>query len=172
MDIQQLHNQAQSAQRNGNLAEAARLYREILAAAPVPEVMVNYGNVLARLGNRGEAMAQYDQALKQKPDFFEALFNRGNLYLETNRLREALDDYERAVVIRADVPAVWNNRGTALRRMRRSDEALASYDRAVALAPGHVNALTNRAIAADANNVASFPIVTDRFVVGNIQFRF
>jgi len=147
MDIQQLHNQAQSAQRNGNLAEAARLYREILAAAPVPEVMVNYGNVLARLGNRLGALAQYDQALKQNPPLFEALFNRGNLYLETNRLREALDDYERAVVIRADVPAVWNNRGTALRRMRRSDEALASYDRAVALAPGHVNALTNRAIA-------------------------
>jgi len=77
MDIQQLHNQAQSAQRNGNLAEAARLYREILAAAPVPEVMVNYGNVLARLGNRLGALAQYDQALKQNPPLFEALFNRG-----------------------------------------------------------------------------------------------
>ena len=147
MDIQQLHNQAQSAQRNGNLAEAARLYHEILTTAPVPEVMVNYGNVLARLGNRKEALAQYDQALKHSPRLFEALFNRGNLYLEINRVQEALDDYERAVMIRADVPAVWNNRGTALRRLRRSDEALASYDRAVALAPGHVNALTNRALA-------------------------
>ena len=76
MDIQQLHNQAQSAQRNGNLAEAARLYHEILTTAPVPEVMVNYGNVLARLGNRLEALAQYDQALKQNPPLFEALFNR------------------------------------------------------------------------------------------------
>ncbi len=147
MDIQQLHNQAQSAQRNGKLVEAARLYREILTAAPVPEVMVNYGNVLARLGNRTEALAQYDQALKQNPRFFEALFNRGNLYLETNHLQDALDDYERAVALRADVPAVWNNRGTALRRLRRSGEALASYDRAVALAPSHVNALTNRALA-------------------------
>src|SRR3954469_25974841 len=104
MDVQHLHNQAQLAQRNGNLAEAARLYREILATTAVPEVMVNYGNVLARLGNHKEALAQYDQALKQKPDFFEALFNRGNLYLETHRAGEALDDYERGVAIRADVP--------------------------------------------------------------------
>jgi hypothetical protein len=40
MDVQHLHNQAQLAQRDGNLAEAARLYREILALNAVPEVMV------------------------------------------------------------------------------------------------------------------------------------
>ena len=146
MDVQQLYNQARLAQRDGNLAEAARLYREILTTAAVPEVMVNYGNVLARLGSRKEALAQYDQALKQKPDFYEALFNRGNLHLEISRDQQALEDYERALALRPDVPAVWNNRGTALRRLRRLEEALASYDRAAGLAPGHVNALTNRAI--------------------------
>jgi protein O-GlcNAc transferase len=147
MDPQQLYNQARLAQQGGNLAEAARLYRQILAASPVPEVMVNYGNVLARLGNHSEALTQYDQALKQKASFFEALFNRGNLYLETNFAQEALEDFDRVVAIRPDVPGVWNNRGTALRRLRRPEDALASYDRAVALAPAHVNALTNRAIA-------------------------
>jgi predicted O-linked N-acetylglucosamine transferase (SPINDLY family) len=147
MDPQQLYNQARLAQKNGNLAEAARLYRAILATTAVPEVMVNYANLLAQLGDRAQALTHYDQALKHKPDFFEALFNRGNLHLETGRAKEALEDYERAVALRADVPGVWNNRGTALRRLRRTQEALASYDRAVALAPGHVNAHTNRAMA-------------------------
>ncbi|HZQ40529.1 MAG TPA: tetratricopeptide repeat protein, partial [Rhizomicrobium sp.] len=147
MDSQQLFNQARLAQRDGNLVEAARLYREILALAPMPQMMVNYGNVLARQGNSGEAMAQYDRALNQWPDFHDALFNRGNLHLQANRAQEALQDYERALAVRADVPAVWNNRGTALRRLQRSAEALGSYDRAVALAPSHINALTNRAIA-------------------------
>ena len=147
MDLQQLYNQARLAQKDGNLAEAARLYRQILGASPVPEVMVNYGNVLVQLGRRPEALAQYDQALKQKKNFFEALFNRGNLFLETGRAQEALADFEQVVAIRPDVPAVWNNRGTALRRLRRSQDALASYERALSLAPAHVNALTNRAIA-------------------------
>ena len=147
MDPQQLYNQARLAQKNGNLAEAARLYRQILSASPVPEVMVNYGNVLAQLGRRPEALAQYDQALKLRKNFFEALFNRGNLFLETGRAQDALADFDFVVAIRGDVPAVWNNRGTALRRLRRSQDALASYDRAVTLAPTHLNALTNRAIA-------------------------
>jgi protein O-GlcNAc transferase len=147
MDLQQLYNQARAAQKNGNLVEAARLYSQILAASPVPEVMVNYGNVLAQQGRPAEAMAQYDRALKLKTDFFEALFNRGNLLLEMSRTQDALADFDRVVAFRPDVPGVWNNRGTALRRLRRHEEALASYDRAVALAPAHVNALTNRAIA-------------------------
>jgi predicted O-linked N-acetylglucosamine transferase (SPINDLY family) len=147
MDLQQLYNQARLAQKNGNPAEAARLYRQILSASPVPEVMVNYGNVLAQLGDRPEALAQYDRALKLKKNFFEALFNRGNLFLETGRAPDALADFDSVVAIRSDVPAVWNNRGTALRRLRRSQDALASYDRALALAPAHLNALTNRAIA-------------------------
>jgi predicted O-linked N-acetylglucosamine transferase (SPINDLY family) len=147
MDLQHLYNLARLAQKDGNLAEAARLYRQILAASPLPEVMVNLGNVLAQQGNRQEALAQYDQALKQRSDFFEALFNRGNLHLESGRGQEALADYEKVLSIRSDSAGVWNNRGTALRRLHRLEEALFSYERAAALAPTHVNALTNRAIA-------------------------
>ena len=147
MDPQALYHQARQAQQSGNLMEAVRLYGQILATSPVPEVMVNCANVLAQMGRHAEAMAHYDRAVASKENFFEALFNRGNLLLETRRPEEALADFDQAVAVRADVPAVWNNRGTALRRMHRRKEALASYDRAVSLAPRHVNALTNRAIA-------------------------
>ncbi|HTC83112.1 MAG TPA: tetratricopeptide repeat protein [Rhizomicrobium sp.] len=147
MDLQHLYNLARLAQKDGNVMEAARLYRQIVAASPIPEMMVNLGNVLAQLGRSDEALAQYDLALKQNGNLFEALFNRGNLYLETGHAMEALADYEKAVMIRSDVPGLWNNRGTALRRLRKLEAALHSYERAVALAPIHVNALTNRAIA-------------------------
>ena len=147
MDVQQLYHLARLAQKDGNLVEAARLYRQIVTAMPAPEVLVNYGNVLAQIGNRGEALAQYDQALQQKSDLFEALFNRGNLHLEAGRAAEALADYDKAAAVRPDIPGLWNNRGTALRRLRKIKDALFSYERAVTLAPTHVNALTNRAIA-------------------------
>ena len=60
MDLQSLYNQALAAQKNGDLAEAERLYRGILAAGSPPEVLVNLGNVLGRQGRRDEAMASYD----------------------------------------------------------------------------------------------------------------
>jgi protein O-GlcNAc transferase len=144
--MQQLFDQARNAQARGNLAEAARLYRQILASAPAPEVMVNYGNVLGRLGNRAEALAQFDQALKLNPGLFEALFNRANLMLELKRPAEALSNYDQVLAVRQDFASVWNNRGTALRSLQRLDEALASFQRAALLAPGHFNALTNCAI--------------------------
>jgi len=144
MDAGQLYSQALTAQKNGNLAEAERLYRQI--PMPPPEVLVNLGNLFSRQGRREEAMASYDQALAARPDFFEALFNRGNLLLEMKRPEEALDSYERVLAFRQDFPGLWNNRGTALRNLQRLEEALASFERAAALAPDHFNALTNRAI--------------------------
>jgi predicted O-linked N-acetylglucosamine transferase (SPINDLY family) len=147
MDIQALYDQAGAAQKRGDLALAERLYREILAGAAIPEAMVNYANLLARLGRGGEALPQYDRALSARPDFFEAHVNRANLLLETKRFEDAAAGFDRAVAARPDVAGAWNNRGTALRGLRRLADALDSYDRAVALAPGHVGVLTNRAIA-------------------------
>jgi predicted O-linked N-acetylglucosamine transferase (SPINDLY family) len=144
MDLQALYEQAVAARRNGNLAEAERRYREILAVSQPPETLVNYANVLSALNRKGEALKAYDAALAQRPGFFEGEFNRANLLMELGRLDEALAGYDRAVAARADVPAAWNNRGAVLRQLQRLDAALASHERALALAPGHVNALINR----------------------------
>jgi protein O-GlcNAc transferase len=146
MDLQSLYNQALAAQRGGHLAEAERLYRQILESAPLPEVLVNLGNVLAAQGRRAEALASFDKALAARPDFFEALFNRANVLLDLLRPEEALQNYDHVVALRPDFVSGWNNRGTALRTLRRLDEALASFSRAATLSPTHVNALTNVAI--------------------------
>jgi predicted O-linked N-acetylglucosamine transferase (SPINDLY family) len=144
MDLQALYEQAVAARRNGNLAEAERRYREILAVSQPPELLVNYANILSALNRKGEALKAYDAALGQRSGFFEGEFNRANLLMEMGRLDEALAGYERAVAARADVPAAWNNRGAVLRRLHRLEAALASHERALALAPGHVNAIINR----------------------------
>jgi protein O-GlcNAc transferase len=146
MDLQQLFASAAAAQQAGNLVEAERLYREALAQAPVPEMLVNHGNILTRLGRREEALARYDQALVTNPGLVLALYNRGNLLQEMKRFEEALASYDRALAQKRDVAGVWNNRGTVLRSLRRLDEAMASIEQALALAPGHINAQTNRAM--------------------------
>jgi protein O-GlcNAc transferase len=146
MDLQSVYNQALAAQRGGNLAEAERLYRQMLGHAILPEVLVNLGNVLAAQNRREEALASYDKALLARPDFFEALFNRANTLLELKRPEEALRNYDQVAALRPDFTSGWNNRGTALRNLQRLDDALASFSRAAALSPIHINALTNVAI--------------------------
>jgi protein O-GlcNAc transferase len=147
MTLQQLYNQAEAAQKSGNLVEAERLYRDIIAASPAPEAIVNYATVLARLGRNAAALASFERALSLAPTLIPGLFNRGNLLLEMKLPAEALESYDRILALRQDIVGVWNNRGTALRALRRLDAALASYERAAALAPDHLNALTNIAIA-------------------------
>ena len=146
MDLQQLFAPAAAAQAAGNLVEAERLYRDALTRAPVPEMLVNHGNLLARLGRRDEALTRYDAAIAGNPGLLPAHYNRGNLLSELKRPQEALESYDWALALKRDVPGVWNNRATVLRSLRRLDEALASTDQALALAPGHVNARTNRAM--------------------------
>ena len=146
MDPKLLYDLARQAQKDGNLAEAERLYRQILTQSRQAEVLVNLGNVLAAQGRREEALACHDEALAARPELFEALYNRANLLLELNRAEEALQAFDGAIALRPDFVSGWNNRGTALRRLRKLDEALASFSRAAVLAPSHVNALTNCAI--------------------------
>jgi tetratricopeptide (TPR) repeat protein len=76
MDLQQLFAPAAAAQAAGNLVEAERLYRDALVTAPVPEMLVNHGNILTRLGRRDEALARYDQALAGNAGLVPALYNR------------------------------------------------------------------------------------------------
>jgi protein O-GlcNAc transferase len=146
MDLQQRFAAAAAAQAAGNLVEAERLYRDALTTAPVPEMLVNHGNILARLGRRDEALARYDKALAGNAGLVPALYNRGNLLQDMKRPEDALASYDRALARQRDLVGVWNNRGTVLRSLRRLDEALASIEQALALAAGHVNALTNRAM--------------------------
>jgi protein O-GlcNAc transferase len=145
--MESLIRDALAAQQRGDLAEAERLYAQLVAQAPSPEALVNYGNVLNRRGRAAPALAQYDRALALAPALLPALFNRGNTLLELGRADEAVASYDKALAINAGVAGLWNNRGTALRAARRLEAALASFERAVALDAGHANALTNRAIA-------------------------
>jgi len=146
MDLQSLYNQAQAAQKAGQMTQAEQIYRQILAQAPVPEVMVNLGNLLAAQNRREEALANFDKALAARPDLFEALYNRANLLLELKRPEDALKNYDRVVGLRPEFVSGWNNRGTALRSLQRLEEALASFSRAATLSPTHGNAATNVAI--------------------------
>lgn len=63
---------AEAAYRRGDFAAAARGF----AGVPGPDAAYNRGNALARAGRYEEALAAYDEALRQAPGMADAIANR------------------------------------------------------------------------------------------------
>jgi tetratricopeptide (TPR) repeat protein len=109
-----------------------------------------YNNLGFYLSNRGEvaeAMENYRQALKIKPDYEDAHNNLGYAYANQKKYPEAIAEYEAALRIRPIHPEVNNNFGNALADVGRVDEAIAHYMIALGQKPDYADAHNGLAIA-------------------------
>jgi tetratricopeptide (TPR) repeat protein len=169
MDLSFLHEQAVGAHQRGQLAEAERLYLQLMDAAPeafAPRHLL--GVVRAQQGRNAEALALIGRALEISPGVPEALLNYGNVLKNMGRFEEALASYDKALAARPDFADALFNRGNACREMKRFAQGVASYDRVLALRSDHEGALVNRGNALhelkrEDEALASF----DRALVGN-----
>ena len=147
MNTKALSEKAIALHRSGQLAEAMRLYRDVLAVDPCDFPARHLlGVVHAQQGQNEDALREIDAALALKPDDAEAHLNRANVLKVMGRAEEALAGYARALDLKPDWPQGLNNRGTVLRDLGRYQEALEAYDRALAVQPGYAEALNNRGI--------------------------
>ncbi|MDP4536405.1 VWA domain-containing protein [Alkalimonas collagenimarina] len=67
--------QAQAAYRAGDYQTAEQAWRTLSEQTPSAEIDYNLGNALAQQGRYDEALAAYQQALQQQPDFKQAQHN-------------------------------------------------------------------------------------------------
>jgi protein O-GlcNAc transferase len=132
--------------RQGHLADAERLYRDILGHAPdQPDALHFLGILEGQQGRHRSALQLLGRALAVNPRSPAVAYNRANLLRDMGRLEEALAGYDAALAIKPDnVPAI-GNRGAVLHALGRYQDAVASYDRALALKPGECDAHSNRA---------------------------
>lgn len=137
--------QAVQLHRQGRLADAERLYREILEVQPDQiDALNNRGAALLSLQRDEEALASFRQALRVKPDHVEAHYNCGSALRNLGRYPEALASFDRALALRPDYVKAHNNRGAVLEAMNRLEPALAAYERALAIDPEFAEARGNR----------------------------
>jgi predicted O-linked N-acetylglucosamine transferase (SPINDLY family) len=147
MNTSTLREKAIALHRSGQLAEAERLYRDVLAVDPRDFAAQHLlGVIHAQQGKNEDALAEIDAALVLKPDDADAHLNRANVLKVMGRAEAALAGYARALELTPDWPQAENNRGTVLRDLGRYQDALAAYDRALAAAPDYAEALNNRGI--------------------------
>ena len=78
-------------------------------------------------GKLDEAIANYQQALRLKPDYAEAYNNLGNALKDQGKLEEAIASYQQALRLKPDYAEAYNNLGNALKDQGKLEEAIASY---------------------------------------------
>lgn len=148
--------------RRGHLAEAERIYREVLARAPAHPAALRFLGVLRHQRGDSESAVQLLQgSLNGAPSNPFAHTNLAVVFIALGRFEEALDHLDRALALKPDYAEALSNRGTALAELKRFEEALASYDRALAVKPDYADAWYNRgttlnALGRHAEAVAAF----------------
>ncbi|HXW64805.1 MAG TPA: tetratricopeptide repeat protein [Burkholderiaceae bacterium] len=107
----------------------------------------NFGLAFGMTGRMSEAIEQFEQALKIKPDFAEAHNNLGIAFRETGRMSEAIEQFEQALKIKPNYALAHNNLGIALGRTGRMSEAVEQFQQSLKIKPDFAEAHNNLGIA-------------------------
>ena len=131
-------------QREGRLAEAAHIYRQILAVVPECVDALHFLGVAEHQVGHSEAAFQLmDRAIALAPEHADALNNRGNMYRSLRRLDEAEADYRRALALSPGNPNTLSNLGTVLHARGDLEGAAAAFREVIARNPDHSPAWQN-----------------------------
>ncbi len=140
-----LRDQAMSLHARGALADAERIYRQILERQPDDmQVLTMLGVLAAQSGRMQQAADLLQHAIKVNPNEPLAHNNLGIVLTNLNRLEEAIASFDRALALAPHYADAYTNRGVTYHRMKRFDEALLNYDRAIQLQPGSASAHDSR----------------------------
>jgi len=146
-----LHQQLESGishHQAGRLADAERIYRQILAQQPDDAVAMHLLGVIAHQAGRNDiAVDLIRRALSFRPDYAEAHANLGNALKDQGQLAEAIASYRQAIRLKPDHAEAHFNLGNALKDLGQVDQAIASFRDAVRLKPDYAQGHNNLGIA-------------------------
>jgi tetratricopeptide (TPR) repeat protein len=103
----------------------------------------NLGNALRDQGKLPEAIAEFREAMRLKPDYAGAHNNLGNALRDQGKLPEAVAAYREAMRLKPDYAMAHYNLGNALRDQGKLPEAIAAHREAIRLKPDYAEAHCN-----------------------------
>lgn len=134
--------------RAGKLDEAAAQLRKLLERHPAhADAWFNLGNVHRARGAMEEAARCFARAAALQPQNPDAAINLGLALAHRDRLEEAAATLERFLAQGRPDPDVLLNLGQVRRALGAPAAAQEAFDAALRIAPGHLGARVNRAIA-------------------------
>ena len=129
--------------RNEVYQSAERLWGDTAAKAPGNErAHNNLGFEIEKApGRLSEAIAQYDEAIRLRPDYADARNNLGcALEKVPGRLRDAAEQFDQVLRLEPNNFEARNNLGNTLSALGRNAEGVAQYEEALRLRPDYAEA--------------------------------
>jgi serine/threonine protein kinase len=117
-------------------------------ASPVSaEDFYKRANEKQERGNLQAAIADFDQAIKLRPNYSEAFNSRGNARYSLGDRQGAISDYDEALRLNNPEPwIVYTNRGNVRSDLKDNQGALADYNQAIKLKSDYSSAYNGRGI--------------------------
>ena len=141
-------NRGQALHQQGKLADAERIYRDILRRRPDHFDALHLLGVIALQTRHAKKAADLiSKAIALNANVAAAHNNFGNALLDLKRPGDALASFDKAIALDPHFAVAHNNRANALLDLKRPEEALASCDKAIAAAPDLAIAHNNRGMA-------------------------
>ena len=129
---------AQSALQAGRLADAGRLFQDVLRGNPRDfDALYGLGLVCLYAQQFEQAQHLLGETVRLDPLFADGFCVRGVALIRLGRYDEALVCFERALMIRPNSVDALANHATALLEMGQAERALPELERAVAIDPRH-----------------------------------
>jgi len=128
----------------GRLAEAEKIYRQVLAANPNhPDALNLLGLVAFRSGHAEAARDLIARAIQISPKTAEFHANLSAVLESLDQCDEAIAAARQAVALRRDSAGAWYNLGNALRRKGDMEGAIAAYRRSLQINPNQAEVRGN-----------------------------
>jgi tetratricopeptide (TPR) repeat protein len=129
-----------SPETRGDILMARRMYREAIDAfaegSPKDAVLRNKtGIAYHQLMQLDSARKCYEQAVKLKPDYHEAINNLGTVWYAKKSYRRAISQYRKAIKLAPDTASIHSNLGTAYFARKDFEPAMEEFRIALQLDP-------------------------------------
>jgi hypothetical protein len=120
----------------GNDDEAIRLFTAIISGKPTDMFYydhVSRGIAYARKGQNDQALADFNEALKLKPDNVDARFRRGGTLAQMKNYKDAVTDMDAVIMADEKNAAAYRVRGMSHNFLGQANEGAADNDKACEL---------------------------------------
>jgi Tfp pilus assembly protein PilF len=138
---------AEALMSENQVAEALEYARQALILAPSAESHRNLGLFLVRAGKRPEAVREFEEALRIRPEYAEAHCNLGVLLQDLGKFEDAIAHYQQALRIKPNYEDAHYDLGVALVRQGQMTEAMAQWEEALRIDPDYAEAHANLGVA-------------------------
>lgn len=104
------------------------------------------GSAFRALGNKEQALADFNRAIELDSKYVLAFINRGRTYRQMENYDQALSDFDHAIALDEGRDTAFANRGYTYELMERYEEALNDYNHAIQLDDKYIWAIGHRGV--------------------------